>query len=86
MNVTAANVKPMTRGRQPVTIRIPEPLRTHARAARRSGWVISVCGSGHQRWESPDGRVVMIPGTPSSRGGIRASMAQLRKAGLKVSQ
>ena len=65
-------------------LRIPEPLRAAARTARRAGWLVTYSGSGHLRWEAPDGTVVMTSSTPSSMAGTRAARARLRKAGLTM--
>ena len=67
-------------------IRIPESLRPLAALAARLGWVISQAGSGHLRWEAPDGKVVITSATPScKRGkGSRNDRARLRKAGLRL--
>lgn len=63
--------------------RIPGPLRSAARKAKRAGWQISRTGSGHLRWKPPAGPVIITASTPG--GGNRSisnSCAQLRKAGL----
>lgn len=64
-------------------LRIPEPLRTLARAARKAGWLLTCTGSGHIRWRAPDGTVVVTSSTPGCKASIRATRSQLRKAGLK---
>jgi hypothetical protein len=66
-----------------MTLRIPEPLRPWARAARRAEWRITYGGSGHLRWTAPDGAVVVTSSTPSCPAGTRAAISRLRKAGLK---
>jgi hypothetical protein len=48
--------------------------------ARRAGWSISKLGSGHLRWTSSTGEVVVTACTPS--GSSRGALRQLRKAGL----
>jgi hypothetical protein len=40
-------------------------IRKLIRQYRRLGWTISVAGSGHIRWASPQGRVVVSSATPS---------------------
>lgn len=62
-------------------LRIPEPYRDLARAARKAGWVIEPSGKGHLRWTAPDGSWVITAATPSSWG-ARDDRAKLRRAGL----
>ena len=63
--------------------RVPEPLRTLARTARRSGWVIAHTGSGHLRWTSPEGAAVITASTPGGGNrSVRNARARLRRAGL----
>lgn len=62
-------------------LRIPEPYRDLARAARKAGWAIEVSGKGHLRWTAPDGTVVITAATPSP-GGARDDRVKLRRAGL----
>lgn len=66
-----------------MTLRIPEPLRPWARAARRAKWRITYQGSGHLRWTAPDGTAVVTASTPSCPAGTRSAISRLRKAGLK---
>lgn len=63
--------------------RVPEPLRAAARLARRRRWRLTLTGSGHLRWESPDGTVVVTASTPSDSRSTRNSRAELRRAGLR---
>lgn len=64
-------------------IRVPEPLRSLALSARRSGWILTRTGSGHLRWQPPDGRHVITPSTPrGGRRSIQNARAELRRAGL----
>ena len=63
--------------------RIPEPLRALARAAAARGWQISHLGSGHLRWKSPDGAVVVTASTPGDRRTALNERARLRRAGLR---
>jgi hypothetical protein len=64
-------------------LRIPEALKSAARKARQSGWVISLRGSGHLEWRSPDGEIVITPSTPSDSRSAKNARARLRRAGLK---
>jgi hypothetical protein len=64
-------------------LRIPEALRALARAAHRTGWRVTLTGTGHLRWEAPDGTVVITPSTPSDHRSYRNSRARLRRAGLR---
>lgn len=66
---------------------IPRPLRKTglqpiAEMAAEQGWTFEVTGSGHLRWVSPDGKVVVTPSTPSDRRSELNSRSQLRRAGL----
>jgi hypothetical protein len=65
-------------------IRVPEPLRATARLARRLGWRLSRSGTGHLRWESPDGAVVFTTSTPGDRRSTLNDRAELRRAGLRT--
>ena len=64
--------------------RVPEPLRTLARTARRSRWgTITHAGSGHLRWRRADGLVVITPSTPGGGNrSIKNARAELKRAGL----
>jgi hypothetical protein len=63
--------------------KIPEPLRALARTARRAEWSITRTGSGHLRWQHPDGKHVITPSTPhGGNRSIRNSRAELKRAGL----
>ena len=65
--------------------RVPEPLRTLARAARRSRWgTITHAGSGHLRWRRADGLVVITPSTPGGGNrSVKNARAALKRAGLE---
>lgn len=63
--------------------RIPEPLRALAQYARHAGWSITHLGSGHLRWRSPDGAVVVTASTPGDRRTALNERARLRRAGLR---
>ena len=64
--------------------RIPKSYRALAKLARQEGWQITVCGSGHLRWTSPDGRAVFSPESPGDCAGrsVYNVRAKLRRAGL----
>ena len=64
-------------------LRIPGALRSLARTARDHGWTISLRGSGHLAWRSPDGEVIITPSTPSDHRSAKNSRARLRRAGLR---
>jgi hypothetical protein len=64
-------------------LRIPESLRDMARTARSRNWTISLRGSGHLKWRSPDGEIVITPSTPSDSRSAKNARARLRRAGLK---
>lgn len=63
-------------------VKIPEEYRALAKLARQQGWTITVCGSGHLRWTTPDGRAVFSPKSPGDGRGIYNVRAKLRRAGL----
>ena len=63
--------------------RIPEPLRALARIAVAAGWQITRLGSGHLRWQAPDGAVVVTASTPGDRRTALNERARLRRAGLR---
>lgn len=57
------------------------------RAARRDGWEVSITGSGHIRFRSPDPGVPLIFGSlTTSTHGARALRRDLAKAGLEVAR
>lgn len=64
--------------------RIPEPLRHLARIAREAGWAITRAGSGHLRWQSPAGDVVITSGSPGDRRSALNERSRLRRAGLRL--
>lgn len=66
------------------TLKLPEPYRKLARAARSAGWSISYTDGGHLAWKPPSGRVIYTPSSPSGSRGIRDDIARLRRAGLAV--
>lgn len=63
--------------------KVPEPYRKLAAAARKARWKITRHGSGHLRWQAPDGAVVTTPCSPGDRRGVLNSRAALRRAGLR---
>ena len=64
-------------------VNIPDALRSLARTARASGWLITRRKSGHLAWRSPDGEVIITPSTPSDHRSSKNARARLRRAGLK---
>jgi len=68
--------------RAPRQICVPSCLRDHARLALSRGWTISITGSGHLRWRSPDGKTVFTPRTPGYGRSAASITAKLRRAGL----
>ncbi len=52
-----------------------------ARRARKRGWVVEVTARNHIRWTSPEG-VTYTSGLTMSRGGVSATLRNLRKIGL----
>lgn len=62
---------------------IPEHLRRHAKRAKSEGWTLTVTGSGHIRWKSPDGPSVITGSTSHRKGfGPRMERRDLERAGL----
>lgn len=62
---------------------VPVHLKQAARTARSKGWVITVTGSGHLRWVSPNGVKVFTSKTPGGNRSHQNTVSKLRKAGLK---
>jgi hypothetical protein len=54
-------------------------------AAVKSGWIIKLCASGHEKWFPPDRsqKVVVVAASGDWRG-LKNSRARLRKAGLNI--
>ena len=66
-------------------MRIPKPYQHWARLAKAQGWGdITVTGSGHLAWHTPEGQAVFTPATPGDNyGGLIRVRSKLRRAGLK---
>jgi hypothetical protein len=57
------------------------------RTACRQGWTVKIGGSGHVRFQAPDGKGPLVVGscTPSDgRFGVRKLRHDLRRAGLAL--
>lgn len=65
-------------------LKIPEPIRGLARAAKKQKWTITYNGSGHLVWTSPTGEAVVMSSTPSDSRFLRQVKAKLRSAGLRI--
>ena len=65
-------------------IKIPEALRRMAAAAHRQQWTITRTGSGHLRWQPPQGTAVFTPSTPGKGRSVENCIAKLRRAGLTL--
>lgn len=66
-----------------MSLKIPAHLRPLARQARAQGWVITYTGSGHLRWQRPDGAAVITGSTPQRRGHAdKNARRSLARAGL----
>jgi len=76
----------MTSGHGHRRVRIPEPLRGLAKAARRQRWTITMSGSGHLLWRSPAGTTITTSGTPGDSRELPNVRARLRNAGLKLNR
>jgi hypothetical protein len=64
-------------------LKIPDHLRLLAKQARAEGWEITPTGSGHIRWKSPGGPIVITGSTPHRKGfGPRMERRDLVRAGL----
>ena len=63
-------------------MKLPEPYRKLARAARDAGWTVTLTPGGHLCWRPPEGPAVITASTPSDRRGVRNGRARLRAAGL----
>jgi predicted RNA binding protein YcfA (HicA-like mRNA interferase family) len=64
-------------------MKLPEPFRKAARAARRAGWTIERTRGGHLKWIPPAGEWVITPASPSVPSSIPNTLALLRRAGLE---
>lgn len=57
------------------------------RAARKAGWEVSITGSGHIRFRSPDRSVPLVFGAlTTGTHGARALRRDLAKAGLEAAR
>ena len=63
-------------------MKLPEPYRKLARAAREAGWTVTLTPGGHLSWQPPEGPAVITASTPSDWRGVRNGKARLRAAGL----
>jgi hypothetical protein len=64
-------------------LKVPEPLRRLAAAARADGWLLTVTGGGHLKWMPPQGGApVFTASTPGDWRSSRNARAKLRRAGL----
>lgn len=52
--------------------------------AIEQGWVVTVSGTNHLKWQPPTGRPVFTAGTPGEGREYLNTRAKLRRAGLKV--
>lgn len=52
--------------------------------AEAQGWTITHTGGGHLKWQSPEGKVVFSPSTPSDWRSMKNHIAYLRRAGLHI--
>lgn len=60
-----------------------------AKACKRAGWTVEFCGSGHLRWQSPDGgKMFFSPSTPNRNGrAFKAVICKIRRAvGMEVAR
>jgi hypothetical protein len=64
-------------------VKIPEPYRSLYRHALAAGWVVTRLGSGHLRWQPPDGGCIITAASPGDRRSFRNGRARLRRAGLR---
>lgn len=55
-----------------------------ARLAERQGWTVDATRSGHLRWRSPSGGIVITAGTPGGGRAVNNARAQLRRLGLAI--
>lgn len=64
-------------------MKVPEYLRDLAAIARAENWEITRTGSGHIRWKSPRGPIVITGSSPHRKGfGPRMERRDLERAGL----
>lgn len=55
-----------------------------AEHALDEGWQVSTSGTGHLRFTSPAGKVVITPASPGGGRGLKNARAQFRRSGLTV--
>jgi hypothetical protein len=55
-----------------------------ARLARRQGWTVDQVKSGHTKWRSPAGELVVSSTSPSGPGSLLSLKRDLRRAGLSL--
>lgn len=66
-------------------MRIPKELKKVVKEARRQGWEIRERKTNHLVWLSPDGEgMVHSASSPSDPRSIPNTLAQLKRAGLKI--
>jgi predicted RNA binding protein YcfA (HicA-like mRNA interferase family) len=52
--------------------------------AQEQGWVVTLTGGDHLRFQGPDGQLVFTAQTPSDHRSIKNAVSFLRRAGLVV--
>ena len=61
---------------------VPKAFRPLAKIAKEAGWTITSTKS-HTAWESPEGEVIVVPGTVNDKGRkVQNHRGYLRRAGL----
>lgn len=65
-------------------MRIPKEMRPVAKKARDQGWTISTTKGGHIVWQSPTGKKVFSPSSPSEYRGHKNVIRKLRHEGLDI--
>jgi hypothetical protein len=66
-------------------MKIPRELRDLAREYERRGWTITLGGSGHLKWRSPAGALVVTAASPGHRHALEITRADLRRAERRTS-
>jgi len=63
---------------------IPKDFRPMVDAALAAGWTISTAASGHVKWKSPEGKMVVTSCSSVNRRGVRNARSDLRRMGLDI--
>lgn len=63
---------------------LPHEWRPLVQAAADARWTLEKTGSGHIRWQSPEGTCTFTSSSPSDRRAMYNARSRLRRAGLPI--